>query len=508
MRIFCKTLVAVALLILVGCETDFEEKVTDDGFYNSGTADVSTFVAVGNSLTAGYADNALYIEGQKNSFPNILASRFAFVGGREFKQPLMNDNYGGLLLQGQQIADNRMVLSFDSAGNPSPTILEATPTTEVSNLLTGPFHNMGVPGAKSFHLLANGYGSLSGVPTGSSNPYFARFASSESASVIEDAISLDASFFSLWIGNNDILAYATSGGIGDDQTGNLDPSSYGGNDITDPNLFAGVYAQLLEALTLNGAKGVVANIPDVTSIPYFNTVPVYAVPMDGATSDMVNSQFELYNIALIALVEAGVISSDEGELRKVSFSEGQNAPIIVDTDLTDISGILLQLGIVDEATANLVAQLRQANEEDLLLLPSMNSIGTLADPSDPMSIIGVAIPLPDELVLTSTEKKRVQNALNSYNAAIQALASQYELAFVDANAILKQLADTGIPYDAGTLTAEYVTGGAFSLDGVHPTARGYAFLANEMIKAINSEYDADLPIVNVGEYPTVTAHNN
>lgn len=75
---------------------------------------------------------------------------------------------------------------------------------------------MGVPGAKSYHLLANGYGSVAGLQTNppSSNPYFVRFASSDTTSVIADALAQDPTFFTLWIGNNDVLSYATSGGVG------------------------------------------------------------------------------------------------------------------------------------------------------------------------------------------------------------------------------------------------------------------------------------------------------
>jgi len=508
MKLLHKIFIASAFLALVACETDFDNKVTDEGFYNSGSADVSAFVAVGNSLTAGYADNALYKTGQENSFPNILASRFAFVGGGEFKQPMMADNYGGLLLGGNKIAEPRMVLGFDADGNAAPTVLDKTPTTEVTNHLSGTFNNLGVPGAKSFHLAAPGYGNVAGVATGQANPYFARFASSENATVIQDAVAVDATFFSLWIGNNDILSYATSGGVGEDQTGNMDPTTYGGNDITDPMVFASVYSGLLEGLTANGAKGVVANIPDVTTIPYFTTVPYNAVPMDEATAAMVNANFELYNDQVLPLmVGAGVISPEEAALREIEFSAGQNAPIIVDKDLTDLTDILISQGI-DPTTAHLVGQLRQANAEDLLLLPSSSVIGTLADPSNPMSIMGVAVPLPDEIVLTKKEQVRVHTAMVSYNATIQALASQHELAFVDANALLGQLADGGLSYDAGMLTSDYVTGGAFSLDGVHPTARGYAFIANEMVKAIESTYGADLPKVNIGEFPTIMPHNN
>src|SRR5699024_2060291 len=115
--------------------------------------------------------------------------------------------------------------------------------------------------------------------------------SSDNATVIGDAAAQGATFFTLWIGNNDILSYATSGGSGVDQTGNLDPSTYGSNDITDPNVFAAVYSQQVEALTQNGAKGVLLNIPEVTSIPYFTTVPTKAIPLDAATAGMLNAQF-------------------------------------------------------------------------------------------------------------------------------------------------------------------------------------------------------------------------
>jgi hypothetical protein len=116
---------------------------------------------------------------------------------------------------------------------------------------------MGVPGAKSFHFVAPGYGNLAGVPIGAASPYFARMASSASATVLEDAIAQNPTFFTLSeVGGNDVLAFATSGGSGVDQTGNSDPSTYGGNDITDPGVFAQVFTGMVDALTANGAKGV------------------------------------------------------------------------------------------------------------------------------------------------------------------------------------------------------------------------------------------------------------
>ena len=46
---------------------------------NANGLDFSKYVAVGASFTAGYTDGALFIAAQENSFPNILASKFALA---------------------------------------------------------------------------------------------------------------------------------------------------------------------------------------------------------------------------------------------------------------------------------------------------------------------------------------------------------------------------------------------------------------------------------------------
>ncbi len=369
---------------------------------------------------------------------------------------------------------------------------------------------MGVPGAKSFHLVTPGYGNAGGILSGTANPYFARFATSGNATVLADAVSLNPSFFSLWIGNNDILSYATSGGSGVDQTGNLDPSTYGPNDITDPNVFASVYSQQVDALSAGASGGVLVNIPDVTSIPFFTTVPVRSIPLDAPTAGAVNAQFALYNTQVLpGLVGAGVISAEEAAARQINFSAGVNFPIITDDDLTDISAILQGAPFnLPAPLAGLLGQLRQANNEDLVVLTASSVIGTLADPNNPQSVIGVAVPLGDQFVLTSVEQDRVSTAASSYNSTIASLASANGLAFVDARLALAQVANDGVAYDGGVLTDTFATGGAFSLDGVHPTPRGYAYTANLIIDKINSTYNATIPNVNIGDYGTITVTNN
>ena len=178
----------IAGAAIVGCDDEFDNAIVDGGVYTSGEADFSKYVTVGNSLTAGFADGALYLDGQLNSYPNIIAGQMQFAGGGEFNQPLVNDNAGGLLAGGVQIVPNRFVLASDGMGTPAgPVVLDATPTTDITNKVTGPLNNFGVPGARVFHLAAPGYGALAGVATGTANPYYARFSSSESSTVIADA---------------------------------------------------------------------------------------------------------------------------------------------------------------------------------------------------------------------------------------------------------------------------------------------------------------------------------
>ena len=76
-------------------------------------------------------------------------------------------------------------------------------------------------------------------------------------------------------------------------------------------------------------------------------------------------------------------------------------------------------------------------------------------------------------------------------------ATTFDLAFVDANAFMTDLKNTGFLLDDGSkVTATYATGGGFSLDGVHPSPRGYALLANKFLDEISAKYGATLPYIN------------
>jgi hypothetical protein len=527
------------LFVLIGFTACAEpEDVLDDNNIDTttevlpeltaGTADFSTFVSIGNSLTAGYTDNALFIAAQENSFPNTLAQKFALVGGGDFIQPLMNDNFGGLALGGTRIAQPRLV--FGGAG---PVPLESligpvTVTTDLAvNNPTGPFNNMGVPGAASFHLIAPGYGNIGNLPS-AANPYFVRMTGgTPNATIMEMAMSQSPSFVSLWIGNNDVLGYATGGGA------NGAPTGQGTFDFALSTIMT----------SLGGTQGVMANIPYVTTIPYFTTVPHNPLdpsnPAFGPLIPTLNGIFGQINQVFAFLESQGIPNATE---RQIVFSEtSASALVIHDESLMNlsaqISGVLnasptfpafvQSFGLPAEAAplvANLLGlvygQARQANDGDLLVLPSSSIIGKINEGfaaflgsqglpptlAAQFSAEGISLPLEDKWVVIPSEQDEIKTAIDGFNSSIQAAASNAGFAFVDANALMQQLDAGGFTDGDFTSTSNLVMGGAFSLDGVHPTARGYALIANQFMKAIDATYGSNFEasgnLVDIGDYPT------
>lgn len=512
-KIIISTIAVSALLFTVtSCKTDFDTDVKDIQV-SKGSADFSRYVALGNSLTSGYRDGALYIDGQNESYPSMIAQQMKLVGGGEFKQPLMGDNNGGLILLSpagsKQIADTKLYVTGFADG--APVIDNANKnvaTTVVNNVLKGPFNNMGVPGAKVAHLLAQKYGDVAGIGT-TANPYFVRFASSPNASVIDDFVSQNPTFFSLWIGNNDALLYALAGADSSIET------------LTPPAQFKTYYDLLISKIEATKAKGVIANIPSVTSIPSLTTIPTNPltsavlgkgnVAVGEATIDDLNKN--IYGPLSQILTALGA-----GDRIKPLSKTAANPLLIKDESIPNL-GAQITAAAAGSGNPTLVmlsaylgatyGQARQAKAGDLIPLTTKAAIGTLETlpPGVPASLgaRGIAYPFADKYVLIPSEIKEINDAIDAYNVTIKAAATAKGYAFVDANAKLKQLAgESGISWDGVKYTAKFVSGGAFSLDGVHLTGRGYGVIANEFITAINATYKSSLPLVDPNKYSGVT----
>lgn len=491
-----------ASLAIVACSDEIEEPVVAEIPVTAGSADFSKYVALGNSLTAGFSDGALFRRGQEMAYPKLMADQFASAGGGTFTVPYMNDNIGGLLFGTTPIQGTRLIFNGSAPVPLSSVNPAAVPTTNILNTLTGPFNNLGVPGAKSYHLLAPGYGNAAGVMTGQANPYYVRFRSSASASIIQDAMAQSPTFFSLWIGNNDVLSFATSGGTGVNQLGNLNPATYGGNDISDPTAFASVYETLVNTLTSNGAKGVVANIPDITTIPHFTTVPHNPVPMTAANATALNTQ-------LLNPLKTILTALNAGDRIQPLVAGNNNKLLIVDESLTDlgaqitaIASTIPQLAPLAGFLGSTYGRARHASNQDLVLLATRAVIGVSSAPAPaPLNVWGVTYPLQDQHVLVPSEIQMIKTATTAYNASIRSIADSKGLAFVDVDAIMRQLASTGVRYGNYHMTASFVQGGAFSLDGIHLTARANSYVANKFMEAINNTYGSTLRMYKPEDFP-------
>ena len=459
-------------LSFVACNNNDDETVTELPV-TPGFANFAKYVALGDSIAAGYSDGALFKKGQENSYPNILAGQFAQVGGGAFNTPFMADNVGGFARS--SVYTPRLYFNGSGPASVAMPPYNQVATTSQSAHLSGSFNNMGIPGAKSFHLLAAGYGSSAG------NPYFARFASAPMATVIADAVAQNATFFSLCIGGNGGLGYATGGGV------TTTESASTGNDITPNATFDYAYNTLATQLATSGRKGVVANLPYVSTLPYFSRVPYNPVTLNATQVTQLNAGFTSYNNALAYAVANSLLSQNEADRRKVIFKVGANPVIIVDNYLTNLTGYS-------------IPSYRPATKEDLLVLPASSFIGTLVG-GNPSAINGVSVPLADKWVLSKDEASEIKVATDHYNETIEAAATANGLAFVNAKAIMDQLVGGGVRFGNYHMTAQYVTGGAFSLDGVHPSARGYALIANKFLEAINAKYGSTFKPVDLGTYP-------
>ena len=115
-------------------------------------------------------------------------------------------------------------------------------------------------------------------------------------------------------------------------------------------------------------------------------------------------------------------------------------------------------------------------------------------------------PWPDALVLDSLEIQTAESATNTFNQIISSVASAKGFGFVDINGIFKNIFIASITsgggmYYGAQLSTMFISGGLFSLDGVHPTSRGQGLIANEFLKVINAKFGSNFPHLNLGSIP-------
>jgi hypothetical protein len=439
MKLHNIALLTIISIGLIGCKPKFDVPDADKG-----DIDASNYVALGGSMTAGYANGALYHEAQQNSYAYLLAEQLKLVGGGEFKIPYVSESSIGIgsTNNAPSVLGDRTDCKGTVSIGPVKLATQGDLSVFASNVYTsqGPFNNFGVPDVKVIDMDVSGY----------SNPFYARMASGPSSSVLSDAVAKNPTFFTVALGLNDVLDFTLKGGTADAITPVGGPVNVG---------FEASMNNIIDKLTANGAKGVIANIPSIKTLAYFNTIAWNALNLDAAKAeDLTNNYIPLDS---------------------TKFYEGNNGFIIQDT-------------------ANHFLGYRQAREGELILLNV---------PLDSVKCWGLGSlnPIPDRYSLTMAEINMIENAINNYNAILKNIAASKGLAFVDTHAFFEKM-KTGFMYNGVSVSAAFVSGGAYSLDGLNLTPRGNALYANEFIKAINETYRSSVPQIEATKYPGVTFH--
>ncbi len=399
--------VLILLLAFIGCE-DYSE--LDPPSLDPGELDTSSYVAIGNSLTAGLKNNALYETGQQYSYPALLAEQMMI---EEFEQPIF-ENPG---LPGRMRVAN--LDPFTIVTDP-PNI-----SLPVNAQLERPFNNLGIPGSILFDVVDEQDFTVKSEQR--ENPFFAFILRDQmfGQSILAQALNLQPTLLTLWTGNSDILGYVASGGT------QMVPTAQ------NTNLFAAIYSEIAGVLSQANVPVVIANIPDINIIPFVNTVP--PVIVDPATNQPITDP-------------------DGNPIFFIGVSPGDKVLLTALEYINQGYGIPAQLG---------------GNNE----------------------------PLPDHVVLTVDEQEFASDVIQSFNAIIANIADTHGFGLVDIHAAFNQIGQDGYPLGELTLTTEFVTGGLFSLDGVHPSSRGQAIIANEFISVINQKFGANIPQIQVGTIP-------
>lgn len=369
---------------------------------DTGSASFSQFVALGDSLTHGFTNGGVVQTVQENSIPAIIARQ---AGVTDFQQATISPPGIPPLLVVQNLQPP-VIVPRPGAG--SPTNLN----------LPRPYDNLAVSGFDVRDVLV----------TRTGNPLIDITLRGQ-GTALEQAIFLQPTFVHLWIGNNDVLGAATSGIVIEGVT------------LTPPGQFEMDLRAIVGALAAQGAGIVMGNIPDVTAIPFVNTLPpVVTNPNTGEP-----------------------VRDPNGNLIPLIGPDGPLNPA------------------VDKVLLSAAAELAQGR-------------------GVPQQLGGSGQPLSNSAVLNGQELERIANRVQTFNAIITDVANDVGAVVFDANGFLRDVVANGFDVGGIELDTEFLTGGLFSYDGVHPTPLGYAVIANELIRTINEGFGADIPLADLGPF--------
>jgi len=206
----------------------------------------TSYVALGDSLTAGFTNASLVEAHQRRSYPALLA-RQAAVSALERQRVSACVVLAGLTL----VSLITPVVSAKATSPGAPLRLD----------LPRPYNNLGVPTATVVDLLTRttdggGYHDLVLRRLGTA---------------LQQGLSLRPTTVTLWTGSNDVLGATLAG------------RAIEGVTMTPVAAFRAAYQSVVDALKASGAFVVAANVPDAAAIPFVTTIqPIVVNPTTGA----------------------------------------------------------------------------------------------------------------------------------------------------------------------------------------------------------------------------------
>lgn len=277
----------------------------------TGKADFKRYISVGNSLTQGYQDGGLYEEGQSQSYPSIIAAQMKKVQANmeEFRQPIASGNGSGYMHLAY-INNELKPISANDASIPGSILEDPSWQNWGTSEKNQTYNNLGIAGVKLIQCV-NSYPDdnttnaiilggldlsipLVGNIQQEGNPY-SRFLDFGEAEVnvpvlgnvggtpreyLDHVKSSNASFFTCWLGNNDVLGYVVNGGEPNVIENSTIGLSVDLNALSDAQEFESKYDSIIRAFYNMRADGVCATLPNVTSIPYVTTFTVERLKAD------------------------------------------------------------------------------------------------------------------------------------------------------------------------------------------------------------------------------------
>ena len=233
-------MLAALAVSLLGCGW-FDSGGNSGGGAGTPTGPFTKVVFVGDSLTAGFQNGSLLDTQQPNGYANLVATQANFT----ITLPLI-------------ASPASPPCCASSASDLRPSSPQASGVSSGRDNGGAQPTDLAVPGHKLHDILNYAPPAVPTSGGGHHHPAVLGFPVGNTKTQADEAVALKPSTIFLWAGNNDAL-------IADD-TGM--PSS-----MTSLASFTTDFTALIAKLKATGANLIVANIPDVTAIPYLTPAP-------------------------------------------------------------------------------------------------------------------------------------------------------------------------------------------------------------------------------------------